>query len=93
MAKTEVLGKKELVDLMAEKNGITKKTATEAIDYVVDGIKSVLAENKSVRLYGFATFISEYKEAHKRTLGFSGEEIEVPAGFRHKAKLSSKLVK
>lgn len=93
MTEVKVLGKKDLVNMIAEDNAVTKKLAAESVDYVVEGIKKVLADNNTLRLAGFATFSSEYKEAHTRTLGFSGEEITVPAGFRHKAKLSATLVK
>lgn len=88
-----MLFKKDLVEIIADQNGLTKKDAGEAIDLVVNGIKSVLAQNESVTLSGFAKFSTEHKEAHKRVLGFTGEMIEVPAHYVHKAKLSPALAK
>ena len=89
----ETLNKADFVAKIAADNQITKKVATEALDIVTTGIKEVLAENKTLRLTGFATFETTYQEEHERKLGFTGETVTVPAGYRHKAKLAEKLKK
>lgn len=88
-----MLFKKDLVEIIADQNGLTKKDAGKAIDLFVKGIKSVLAENKSVTIGGFAKFSTEYKEGRTQVLGFTGETIEVPSRYIHKARLSSVLTK
>lgn len=88
----EVLGKKELVAVIAEESNVTKKAAAEAVDMVTGGIRSVLATNRSVRLAGFGSFTAEFKEAHTRKNNLTGEMVDVPARYRYKAKLSKTIV-
>lgn len=89
----ESINKADFVAKLAEDNQITKKVAAEALDIVISGVKDVLAENKTLRLTGFATFETVYQEEHDRKLGFTGEVVTVPAGYRHKVKLAEKLKK
>ncbi|MYV10548.1 HU family DNA-binding protein [Ligilactobacillus salivarius] len=89
----ETLNKADFVAKIAADNQITKKVAAEALEIVISGVKDVLAENKTLRLTGFATFETVYQEEHDRKLGFTGETVTVPAGYRHKVKLAEKLKK
>ena len=76
------LNKADFVSKIAADNQITKKVAAEALEIVISGVKDVLAENKTL-----------HQEEHERKLGFTGETVTVPAGYRHKVKLAEKLKK
>lgn len=86
-----MLNKKDLINIIANQQESSKKEAAHIIDAFTKGIKAVMKENKSVSLVGFGKFTSEFKETKQRVLGFSGETIEVPAHYAHKAKLSHKI--
>lgn len=86
-----MLNKKDLIAMIAEREGTTKKAAAGMLDAVTGAIKDVMKANKSVQIVGFGKFTSEYKEAQKRVFGVTGEIIEVPAHYAHKAKLSASI--
>ena len=86
-----MLNKKDLINMIAECEGTTKKAAAGMVDAVTGTIKEVMKANKSVQIVGFGKFTSEYKEAQKRVFGVTGEIIEVPANYAHKAKLSASI--
>ena len=83
-----VMNKTDLVNAIAEQQGITKKSAREMIDAVTGAIISALKSKKEVRLAGFGIFTPNLVPEHKKVLGFSGEEITVPERYNYKAKLS-----
>ena len=60
----EVLNKKGLVDIVANKLDITKKDATIAIDTVFETITATLVEGSKVDISGFGKF--EVKERAAR---------------------------
>lgn len=62
---SEVLNKKGLVDIVADKLDITKKDATIAIDTVFESITTALVEGNKVDISGFGKF--EVKERAART--------------------------
>lgn len=62
---SEVLNKKGLVDIVANKLDITKKDATIAIDTVFETITTSLVEGSKVDISGFGKF--EVKERAART--------------------------
>lgn len=57
--------KSELITSIAEKTGLTKKSAEEALGAVVDTIGEALAKGEKVQLVGFGTF--EVRERAERT--------------------------
>lgn len=60
---SEILNKKALVEIVAEKCGITKKNAAVAVDTVFEEITKTLAEGGKVDVAGFGKFeISERPE-------------------------------
>lgn len=86
-------GKKELVATIAEQMGSTKKDAAAAFEGVVNSIKSHIAVGEDVSVLGLVTFTQKTVPAHKRTLGFSGEEVTVPERIQVKAKASKTLTR
>lgn len=88
-----MLKKQDLVNIISDQQGTTKKEANHIIDAFTKGVKSVLENHESVNLVGFGKFTTEFKEAHKQVFGITGETIEVPAHYIYKAKMSSNIGK
>lgn len=71
--------KKELVNVMAEKLGITKKDTAVYVDTVFETIIDTLANGEEISINGFGNF--KLKEVAARTCRNpkTGEAVEVPA--------------
>ena len=54
-----MLNKKDLINMIAEREGTTKKAAAGMLDAVTGAIKDVMKANKSVQIVGFGKFTSE----------------------------------
>ena len=55
--------KKEFIDRMAEKGGITKKAAREGLELFIETLMDCMAENEKVMIKGFGRFeMKTYKE-------------------------------
>lgn len=87
------VGKKELVDTIAEQMDTTKKAAGEAIDGVVEAIKTHIAEGEDVSIIGLVNFTQKVVPAHERVLGFSGETVQVPERVQVRARASKTLTR
>lgn len=87
----ETLNKQELVGLVAEEIGTTKKEAKVALEAVVEVIRTQLKEGKAVNLTSFAKFFPV--EVAERTAfnHLVGREITTPAHTKYKAKMSKSL--
>ena len=60
-AEKNVLGKTDLVELIAAQSGATKTDAHNALNVVLEGITKALAEGNDVNITGFGKF----KVAHR----------------------------
>lgn len=89
------INKKELVGTVAGNLGSTKKAAAEALEAVVDAIKTHLEAGEDVNIIGFANFTQKTVPAHERVLHLSGkpETVQVPERVQFKAKMSKSLGK
>jgi len=85
------MNKKELVNVVANETGLTKKDAKTAVDAVVDGIIAGLVEDSKVMLVGFGSFTVHERDARKARNPQTGEEIDVPAKNVPKFKASKTL--
>lgn len=87
----ETLNKKELIGLISEEIGTTKKEAKVALEAVVEVIGVQLKEGKTVNLTSFAKFFPV--EVAERTAfnHLVGREITTPAHTKYKAKMSKSL--
>jgi DNA-binding protein HU-beta len=70
------MNKKELVDAIADKMG-DKKTATEAVNAVIETIQSAVATGDKVSLTGFGAFEMVHKPARTARNPSTGAEINV----------------
>ena len=57
--------KTDLISVVVEKSGLTKKDAEKAVAAVIDSITETLANGEKVQLVGFGTF--EIRERAERT--------------------------
>ncbi len=71
--------RKELVDTVAEKLGITSESAEKAVLTTVASITYGLASSGSVALPGFGTFAVKELPARKGRNPNTGEPIDIPA--------------
>ena len=73
------MNKTQLVDLVAEKGGLSKKTSKKAVEAMLDGISGNLAKGKKVRLTGFGTFEVRQRKAREGRNPATGEKIKIKA--------------
>lgn len=73
------MNKTDLTMLVAEKTGLTKKQAAEAVATMLDGIKDALVKEEKVQLLGFGTFETKARAAHNGRNPATGEAIKIAA--------------
>ena len=73
------MNKAELVELIANKTGTSKRQSEECIDLVVNAITKSVAKGEKVTLVGFGTFERRDRRARKGRDPRSGTEIDIPA--------------
>jgi DNA-binding protein HU-beta len=73
------VGKSELIDLIAEATGESKKTVKNVLEAFTQGIETSLAEGKSVSITGFGTFEKRHRQARDAVKPGTTERIKVPA--------------
>lgn len=85
------MNKNELSGVVAERAGITKAEAGEAVDAVFDAITSTLKSGDDVRLVGFGTFSVSHRKATKGRNPATGAAIDIPASNQAKFKAGKGL--
>ena len=73
------MNKAELVELVAEKAGITKKDSEGAVTAIIEGIADTLAKGDKVQLVGFGTFEVRHRQAREGRNPSTGEAIQIAA--------------
>ncbi|MCX7903706.1 MAG: HU family DNA-binding protein [Caloramator sp.] len=73
------MNKADLISMMAEKSGLTKKDAEKALKAFIDSIQEALAKNEKVQLVGFGTFEVRERGERKGRNPKTMEEIVIPA--------------
>lgn len=81
--------KKELIGIVAEKTGITKKAAAETVNVVFDSLSEAIASGDKVAIDKFGTFTRNVRKAHTGINPQTKEKIKIPAKQVVKFKLSS----
>ena len=72
------MNKEDLVKLVSEKTGITKKAAEQAQKMVIEGISSALEKGDSVSLVGFGSFKVVERAAREGRNPSTGEKMHIP---------------
>ncbi len=85
------MNKKELVAAMAEKAGITKVKAEEAINAIVDVISEELTKGGDVTVYGLGKFAVKDRAARNGRNPQTGEAMTIPASKAPSFKASKVL--
>lgn len=73
------MNKQELIDIVAEKNDLSKAAAGRTVDSVFDAITEALSNGDQVTLVGFGTFLVRDRAARTGRNPQTGEPIEIAA--------------
>lgn len=73
------MNKQMLVNALADKTGLTKKGASEALDTILSTIMDALQKGEKVTITGFGTFEVRSRKARTGRNPQTGEEITIPA--------------
>ena len=73
----EKLNKNEIIDLVAEKNHLSKVDAKAAVDYTFELIEEALLKGQSVNIKNFCVFEPKMKSGRKGTHPKKHTEIEI----------------
>jgi DNA-binding protein HU-beta len=73
------IGKADLVDVVAEKTGMTKKDSAVALEAVLEQITTALKRGAKVQLTGFGSFEVRKRKARKGKNLQTGATITIPA--------------
>lgn len=71
--------KTELVSAIADKAGLNKAQAKEALDAFMDSVSTSLKAGKQVRLVGFGSFVPVKRAAGMARNPKTGEKVRRPA--------------
>jgi len=73
------MNKKELVNEVSGKVGITKKEVGNILDAITEIIRKALSRREKVTLAGFGTFRVLNRKARRGRNPQTGEELQIPA--------------
>jgi DNA-binding protein HU-beta len=73
------VNKGDLVDLVAERTGFTKKDSSKAIDAVFEAIRGALAKGEKVSLVGFGSFEVRNRRARQGRNPQTGRSLRIAA--------------
>ena len=73
------MNKAELVEIISEKTGTTKKIAEAQLEAFVDAIADSLKKGEKVQLVGFGSFEVRKRAARKGRNPQTGAEMKIPA--------------
>jgi len=85
------MNKSELIDQIAAKADISKASAGDALEAVLDGVTGALANDETVTLVGFGTFSKSHREARDGRNPRTGETIKISASNNAKFKAGKAL--
>ena len=69
--------KADLVEIIFEKVGLSKKEAQDIIEIIFDTVKDAFVSGESVKIPGFGTFNVRQKAARRGRNPQTGEELEI----------------
>ncbi|MDE5900573.1 MAG: HU family DNA-binding protein [Muribaculaceae bacterium] len=85
------MNKTDLVNAIAEKAGLSKADAKNALDATIAAITDALAANDKIALVGFGTFSVAEKAARTGINPATKQKIEIPARKSVKFKAGAEL--
>ena len=85
------MNKTELVAVVAERTGMTKKDADKAVAATLEAITAELAKGEKVQLAGFGSFEVKTREARVGRNPRTNEAVQIPASKAPAFKASKAL--
>ncbi len=85
------MNKKEMIERLAQKTGMTKADSQKALEGVLDVVSEELKSGNSVSLTGFGTFTIAERKPRTGRNPQTGAEINIPAAKVPKFKPGKKL--
>lgn len=73
------MNKSELVGVVSEKVGLTKKDAEKAVDVLFEEMQSSLEKGDSVKISSFGVFTIKNRKQRTGTSPVDGKKIVIPA--------------
>ncbi len=73
------MNKNELISVVAEKTGLSKKDSEKALNATLDAITAAVANGEKVQLIGFGTFELRERAEKQARNPRTGETMTVPA--------------
>lgn len=73
------MNRAELIGVVADKTGLSKKAADEALSAVIEAITKTLLKGGSVALVGFGTFKVKKRKARMGINPQTGEKLRISA--------------
>jgi len=73
------MNKTELINVISEKSGMSKKNTEAALNATIASIEEALKKDEKVVLVGFGTFEVKSRAARKGRNPQTGGEIDIPA--------------
>ena len=83
--------KADIVEVVHNRTGFSKKESSEAVESILDVLKEVLEDGEKIKLSGFGNFVIRNKEVRKGRNPKTGEEMEISARSVLTFKPSQKL--
>jgi DNA-binding protein HU-beta len=91
LRKVSAMNKNDLIAAVAEKTGLTKAQAGEAVDATFEAVTSTLKSGDEVRIIGFGNFTVSERAATEGRNPRTGETIQIPASKTPKFKAGKGL--
>ena len=73
------MNRSELAERLADRTGMSKGAAKDAVDGVFETIAEALARGNEVRIQGFGTFVTRHRPARTGRNPGTGEQVEIAA--------------
>ena len=73
------MNKSELITIVAEKTGLTKKQASDALDATLEAIQDAVTAGDKVSIIGFGTFERRDRAARTGRNPQTNEIVDIPA--------------
>jgi DNA-binding protein HU-beta len=70
--------KADVITVLANRTGMARKEAAEAVNLFLDTVRQALEEGEKVSLVGFGTFYVKEKNARQGRNPRTGERIKIP---------------
>lgn len=71
--------KQELIDIVSEKSGLTKKETGTVVDIILNTVTETMKRGEKVSLVGFGTFDVKRRKAREGRNPATGETIQIEA--------------